>query len=278
LLAASAQVYTPLAMPRLSSLLAAAVLAMAGCTGGVVTHAVPVTTPRPAMLSGDLYRPAGTGPFPAVILLHGCGGPAPNGSAWAVWLQAEGYAALTLDSFAGRHLTRLCGDASALTGGARAEDVFAAAATLAKLPFIDRERIAAMGFSHGGWTVLWASRYQSRHDDVKVRALVAFYPACGDVPSLATTAPLLMLLGGQDDWTPAEPCRLLAQDARRQGRVVVDVTYPDARHAFDASNILRRNYIAEARRGRGATIEYNSAAHADSEKQLRRFLHQYLRS
>ena len=265
-------------MRRLSPLLAAAALAMAACAGGVVTHAVPVATPRPAVLSGDLYRPGGTGPFPAVILLHGCGGPAPNGPAWAVWLQAEGYAALTLDSFMGRRLTRLCGDTSALTGGARAEDVFAAAASLAKLPFIDRDRIAAMGFSHGGWTVLWVSRFQARHDDVKLRALVAFYPSCGGVPSLATTAPLLMLLGGQDDWTPAEPCRLLAQGARGQGRVVVDVTYPDARHAFDGSHIARRTYIPDARRGRGATIEYNPAAHADSEKQLRQFLQQYLRS
>ena len=265
-------------MRRLSPLLAAAALAMVACAGGVVTHAVPVTTPRPAVLSGDLYRPGGAGPFPAVILLHGCGGPAPNGPAWAVWLQAEGYAALTLDSFTGRRLTRLCGDTSALTGGARAEDVFAAAASLAKLPFIDRDRIAAMGFSHGGWTVLWASRFQARHDDVKLRALVAFYPGCGGVPSLATTVPLLMLLGGQDDWTPAEPCRLLAQGARGQGRVVVDVTYPDARHAFDGSHIARRTYISDARRGRGATIEYNPAAHADSEKQLRQFLQQYLRS
>lgn len=265
-------------MSSLLPLLAATALSLAGCAGGVVAHSVPVTTPRAAVLSGELYRPGGAGPFPAVVLLHGCSGPAANGTAWAHWLQAEGYAALTLDSFAGRQLTRLCGDSSALTGGARSGDVFAAAATLAKLPFIDGDRIGAMGFSHGGWTVLWASRYQSRHEDVKLRALVAFYPACGDVPSLATTAPLLMLLGGQDDWTPAEPCRLLAQDARRQGRVVVDVTYPDARHAFDGSHIARRTYIADARRGRGATVEYNPAAHADSEKRLRRFLHQYLRS
>ena len=265
-------------MPRLLPLLAAAAFSVAGCTGGVVAHTVPVSSPRPAVLSGDLYRPGGAGPFPAVILLHGCSGPAPNGTAWAVWLQAEGYAALTLDSFAGRQLTRLCGDTSALTGAARADDVFAAAATLAKLPFIAGGRIGAMGFSHGGWTVLWASRFQARYDDVKLRALVAFYPSCGDVPSLAATAPLLMLLGGQDDWTPAEPCRLLAQAARRQGRVVVDVTYPDARHAFDGSHIARRTYIPDARRGRGATIEYNPAAHADSEKRLREFLNQYLRS
>lgn len=273
----AARVYTPVAMSRLPMLLVATVLA-AACAGGVVSQAVPVASPRPAVLRGDLYRPAGSGPFPAVVLLHGCGGPAPNVTAWAIWLQAEGYAALTLDSFAGRGLTRLCGDSSALTGGARSEDVFAAARTLAGLPDIDGERIGAMGFSHGGWTVLWASRYQSRHDDIRLRALVAFYPACGDVPSLATSAPMLMLLGAQDNWTPAEPCRLLAEGARRQGRTVLDVTYPDAHHAFDGSHIARRTYIPDARRGQGATVEYNPAAHRDAEKQVRQFLQQHLRS
>ncbi len=270
--------YTRFAMRAHLGGLVLAALLINGCTGGIQPQQVPVTQPRPAVLSGDLYRPAGAGPFPAVVLLHGCGGPSQNVTAWAQWLQAEGYAALTLDSFGGRQLKRLCGDSSALTGGARSGDVFAAAAALAKRPDIDRERIAAMGFSHGGWTVLWASRYQQRYEDVRLRALVAFYPFCGDTPSLGTTMPLLMLMGGQDDWTPAEPCRLLAQDARRQGRVVVDVTYPDAYHAFDASNIAHRTTVPEARRGQGATIEYNPAAHRDAEKQVRQFLNQYLRS
>lgn len=263
-------------MCRRPVLLAVAALALAGCAGAVASYPVRVTLPRPAVLSGELYRPSGPGPFPAMVLLHGCGGPAPNSTAWAYWLRAEGYAAFTLDSFTGRQLTRLCGDTSPLTGGARAGDVYEAAATLAKLPLIDRERIGAMGFSHGGWTVLWASRYQQRYE-TKLRALVAFYPACGDVPSLATTMPLLMLLGGKDDWTPAAPCRLLAEDARRHGRTVVDVAYPEARHAFDAANVARRTYIADARRGQGATIEYNPAAHADAEKRLRQFLQQHLR-
>jgi dienelactone hydrolase len=255
----------------------AAVL-LAGCTGGIATHLVTVPAPHPAVLTGDLYRPAGPGPFPALVLLHGCSGPPPNGVAWAQWLQAEGYAAFALDSFAGRGRRRLCGDSSALTGGGRAGDVFAAAATLARLPFIDAERIGAMGFSHGGWTVLWASWHQVRYEEIRLRALGAFYPACGDVPRLRTCIPLLMLPGGQDNWTPAGPCRLLAQAARGEGWPVVDVTYPDTHHGFDGSHTVRRTTIADARRGQGATVEYTPAAHADAERQLRRFLQQYLRS
>jgi dienelactone hydrolase len=254
-----------------------AALLVAGCTGGIASHQVTVPAPYPAVLTGDLYRPAGAGPFPALVLLHGCSGPQPNGTVWAQWLQAEGYAAFALDSFSGRGLRRLCGDTSALTGGGRAGDVFAAAAALARLPFIDAGRIGAMGFSHGGWTVLWASWHQARYEEIRLKALVAFYPACGDVP-VGTSIPLLMLLGGQDDWTPAAPCRRLAEGARREGHPVIDVTYPDAHHGFDSSNILRRTTIADARRGQGATVEYSPAAHADAERQLRRFLQQYLRS
>lgn len=51
----------------LAATIAAALLA--GCGATVASHAVPVTLPRPATLGDELYRPAGPGPFPAVIVL-----------------------------------------------------------------------------------------------------------------------------------------------------------------------------------------------------------------
>jgi len=35
-------------------------------------HSVAVPSPAPATLTAELYTPRGTGPFPAVILMHGC--------------------------------------------------------------------------------------------------------------------------------------------------------------------------------------------------------------
>ena len=251
--------------------------AVTGCVGPITSHRVPIKLPEPVTLTAELYMPKGPGPFPALVLLHGCGGIGPVIIAWAEWLRAEGYAALVLDSFGGRGIRRLCADTSPLRGQRRAPDVHAAAAYLATLPVIDRNRIGAIGWSHGGWTVLWAGNTDEQSPHVKLRALVAFYPVCADVAAYGGATPLLMLLGELDEWTSPEPCRLVALGARRAGRDVVDVLYPGAHHGFDAAHLPRPIRVADARGGRGATVAYNPSAHADAERRVREFLARHLR-
>jgi dienelactone hydrolase len=253
------------------------VVLASGCGGRIVSQQIPVTFPRPATLTGDVYKPAGVGPFPALVLLHGCSGVQPNTLAWAQWLQSEGYVALVLDSFSGRGLKRVCADSSPLTGGARAPDVFAAAQHLKTLPFVDGARLGAIGWSHGGWTVLQSSRFENVHSDAGLKALIAFYPYCGDLAVYRSSTPLLMLLGADDNWTPAEPCRFLAERARADGRNVTAVVYPGAHHGFDGAHIARPTVIADARRGAGATVAYNPTAHADAERRVKQFLAEALR-
>jgi dienelactone hydrolase len=239
-------------------------------------HSIAVTSPAPSTLTAELSTPRGAGPFPAVILLHGCGGIGASVKEWALWLRHEGYAALVLDSFGGRGLKRLCGGSAELTGRMRAPDVFAAAAYLKTLPRIDGKRIAAIGYSHGGWTLMWAVATEAQYPDADIRAFIMFYPTCTGWKALPGTTPVLMLLGGKDDWTPAAPCEALAQAASRAGRNVTAVLYPDAYHAFDGAAIRQRTVIPDARGGLGATIEYNPAAHEDAEKQVRAFLAAHL--
>lgn len=239
-------------------------------------HAVAVTSPAPATLTAELSTPRGAGPFPAVILLHGCNGISPNIKEWAVWIRHEGDAAFVLDSFGGRGLKRLCGDSAALTGRMRAPDVFAAARYLKTLPQIDARRIAAVGYLHGGWTLMWAVASEAQHPDVDLRAFIMFYPTCTGWKALPGTTPVLMLLGGKDDWTPAAPCEALATSATRAGRRVTAVLYPDAYHHFDGAEVRRRTLVPDALGGRGATIEYNPRAHEDAEKQVRAFLAAHL--
>jgi dienelactone hydrolase len=240
------------------------------------THAINVTLPAPASLSAQLSTPRGAGPFPTVILLHGCAGVGANIKAWAVWLNHEGYAAFVLDSFGGRGLKRLCGGSGGLTGRTRSPDVFAAAEYLKTRPQVDGKRIAAIGYSHGGGTGLWAAATEDRYPGADIRAFILFYPPCAGWKKLPGTTPVLMLLGGKDDWTPAAPCEALAQAASRAGRRVTAVVYPDAHHHFDGAEVLRRTIVQDARGGLGATIEYNPRAHEDAEKQVRAFLRENL--
>jgi len=189
-----------------------------------------------------------------------------------VWLRHEGYAALVLDSFGGRGLKRLCGGSAALTGRMRAPDVFAAARYLKTLPQIDGKRMAAIGYSHGGWTLMWAVATEAQYPDVDIRAFIMFYPTCTGWKTLPGTAPVLMLLGGKDDWTPAAPCEALAHSASRNRGHITAVVYPDAYHAFDSAGIIGRRIVQDARGSLGATIQYDPKAHEDSEKQVRDFL------
>src|SRR4029077_2161662 len=49
-------------------------------------------------LVGHLRRPAGPGAFPAVVLLHGCGGDFGADARWGARLAEWGYVALSVDS------------------------------------------------------------------------------------------------------------------------------------------------------------------------------------
>lgn len=264
-----------------------AALAGAACASIPTEHQFQVNIGRPAALSGELYRPEGEGQFPAVILLHGCGGLAPRLTrarslssliTWAEWLREEGYVAFVVDSFSGRNLRRICFDSTPLLPRDRSVDVFAAAAYLKTLPFVQADRIAAIGWSHGGSTVIWAGNSHTLVREVRLKALVAFYPGCGRSSRYTGSAPLLLLLGGQDDWTPPGSCQLLAQRAREEGRAVLDLVYANAAHGFDNARLpLGGRFIAGASRGRGATVAHNPEAHRDSEREVRRFLEVHLK-
>src|ERR1700682_6081422 len=60
-------------------------------------------TPKaPARLEGRLVKPGGAGPFPALVLLHGCHGVSPQVYAWGRWLADRGYVAFVVDSYCPR--------------------------------------------------------------------------------------------------------------------------------------------------------------------------------
>ena len=77
----------PRALPAL------ALSALAGCA-----TPVPATGPLNASVSGALAFPAGPGPVPAVVLMHGCGGIGASVRGWERELRGWGYATFVVDS------------------------------------------------------------------------------------------------------------------------------------------------------------------------------------
>jgi len=104
----------------------------------------------PVVLSGELLVPDGGGPFPVVVLAHGCSGRSVVDRTWATVLRDWGYATFALDSFTGRKLREACSNARVLSGVQRIPDAYGALRLLATHPRVDARRAALMGFSHGG--------------------------------------------------------------------------------------------------------------------------------
>jgi dienelactone hydrolase len=87
--------------------------------------------------------------------------------------------------------------------------------------------------------------------------------------------PLLILIGEADDWTPALPCRVLAERAQASGEPVSIVTYPGAYHDFDHPNLAVHvvHGLAYTADGRGsAHTGPNPGARADAIGRVLAFL------
>jgi dienelactone hydrolase len=119
-------------------------------------------------------------------------------------------------------------------------------------------------------------------------AAVALYPGCttrlgswraGSAGAYRPVAPLLILIGEKDDWTPAEPCQKLTEAAQKAGYPVAIKVYPGAYHSFDSDKPVR--YVAtrvnaNAPGGRGATTGGDPQAWADSIREIVAFFGQHL--
>ncbi|MCA0304475.1 MAG: dienelactone hydrolase family protein [Proteobacteria bacterium] len=198
---------------------------------------------RTLQLAAQLFPPAGAkGPVPAVAIFHGCGGPGQNTARMAGLLASWGYAALVVDSFSARGLKDVCGRnwPTPADAAARAADIDAALAWLARQPGIDPRRLAFMGYSYGGGVAMLralATADVTRPDE-PARAAVLVYPDCAlaDVlgSKLAVRQPTLLAMGALDDWTPPAQCRAVL-DRVVSGRDLVETrVYDGAHHSFDA--------------------------------------------
>lgn len=303
-------------MSRLSLFALAAGLWLIPPAQAVETAVTLASAGGAVQLPATLIVPEGQGPFPAIVIMHDCSGLGPRSSGaprrWADRLAGEGYAILIPDSFGPRDLPNgVCTDTSGKARDAnayvRAGDAYRALAYLRTLPVVDGGRVGIMGGSHGGFTTL-ASMYTPVDPKSPIAAVrrdgfaaaVGLYPACGSTfgawkvmrtdgtrgPIIGyegvyqPVGPLLILIGEKDDWTPAEPCRRLAEASQGAGYPVKIKVYPGAHHSFDSAAPVRfveaRNNI-NSPTGKGATTGGNAEAWDDAKSEVSAFFARYLK-
>lgn len=242
------------------------------------------------MLKAYWTPPEGGTKAPAVAALHGCGGlPQDRGTLnhaqnrYIRIFHDAGVGVLYLDSFGPRGQTGICEQKPSqrtLTEANRRLDVSAALQWLARQPEVNAAQLAVVGWSHGAQTVL-ASADRSADAvakaPVKPAALVAFYPGCNAFEKqrgYSVVAPLLVMSGELDNWTPAAPCKALTDRLSAALQPVRYVQYPGSYHAFDASTpVVERDNVGGTTSGK-AMMGGNPEARAASAREMLQFLSQ----
>ena len=248
----------------------------------VAAQAVTIPSQKAAgeqlQLPGILHKPSGNGPFPAVVMLCGCGGYAEGGTdvkqqaSWAQRLVQWGYVALQVDSFSPRGFPNgVCDNPFNVNFDTRAGDAFAAKSYLSTLTFVDPNNIAVIGWSHGGIAVLRIIQGFGRDPEVRFKAAIAFYPY--SIPVVFPDTPLLVLIGAKDDDSPASLAESLEKDYKIwnwKPELSLKI-YPTATHVFDYDTLPPggTNFM-------GHHFEYDPEATSDAIARTKDFLAKYI--
>lgn len=235
---------------------------------GITEEKLSLKTGDGLTLAALLARPAGGGPFPAVLVNHGSDGLREEWQIWTRTFAEKGYVALALTfrGFPGSEGTETYGKKEV-------EDILLAVTYLKGLPFVDKERLGMFGFSKGGFNALLAS---TRTQDLKAVAvwgawadMVASYRwaltqrnsplpfmreaaarqerIVGGMPEAVpeewrirsainyvenVTAAVLILHGGKDSFAPVDQVLPFAEALQRLGKKVEVKVYPGEDHGL----------------------------------------------
>ncbi|MBL8543318.1 MAG: dienelactone hydrolase family protein [Hyphomonadaceae bacterium] len=220
----------------------------------------------------DVTLPDGPGRFPVLVMLHGCGGMRAFQRAIADVAVKAGAAAVAVDSYAPRRISRVAALASVCTGARlrgpeRAGDLFATMHWLRQQSWAAHDRVAAIGWSHGSWTIMDALALRSGAEMERLTKLSAL----PHEPLEGLKAALLVYpyasfgsFCGRRDWrfNPHATAIIADQDyivgptraalERQAGRCGMKlVTFENTTHAFEDEHAedlrVRFNPLATAR-------------------------------
>ena len=201
-------------------------------------------------ISNKTFKPEGVGPFPAVVLVHTCGGLR-NGhiKEHAQFLLSKGYVVLIQDSFSPRG-SDYCRPGNMIPVRIGVMDAYDALEHLRTFPFVDKDRIYEAGFSWGAVIAqLLSSKSVAEKLDAKHRfkSTVSFYGTCFFNNRVFAPAdadkPVLMLIAGKDKEQNLDGCVEYLQDTKAKGSKYEWFTYPEASHGWDKKGETNSGYF-----------------------------------
>jgi dienelactone hydrolase len=209
-----------------------------------------------------IAKPEGNGPFPAVLVLPRCDGLTPYVREVLPQLLASwGYVALAVDSLTTRKVEQPCSSAAV----DQFADAYGGLFYLARLPFVDRSRVAVLGIADGGRVALTLAEVEGSDmvvnpEKLTFKAGIAYYPECGHTGD-KVTFPVLIMIGRDDRWARAKSCEDLMTCRAGDSAPTDLMVYPDTGFGF-----VERDYM------------YNEKPAEDSLRRAREFLARNLSS
>ncbi|MGD9967911.1 MAG: dienelactone hydrolase family protein [Hyphomonadaceae bacterium] len=219
---------------------------------------------------------------PVVIMLHGCGGTRPFVEEMAEVAASAGAAAVIVDSFAPRRISRVAAIATVCTGARlqgreRAGDLYATVAWARRQPWADRNRIAAIGWSHGGWTIMDALALRSGEEMRRATGLEDL--SSEPLEGLAATMIVYPYAGvgtyaGRRDWRLAPPSTaIIAERDYIVGSSRAALERQRARGApMDIHLFERATHAFEDQHAEDPRVRYDPAATAREHELLREMI------
>ena len=238
-----------------------------------------------------LLKPNGPGPFPAIVLHHQCvglhtldGRPNRSMGTWAQAAVRQGYVVLLINSLGQRGVDSVCDESKNGVNFPRGvRDAMQGADYLRTLPYVDKNRIAHVGFSWGAMVALLGSSSDLRGalpGSEGFAATVAVYPGCFTIKPTNGTPPfeivrnrivhpVLVLMGDKDVETPADECVRKLQEAKEAGAPVEWYVFRNATHCWDCEHL---NGTSRTRHGINITYRFNSNVTEDTKRRVFEFL------
>jgi len=236
-------------------------------------------------LTMGIWKPAGDGPFPALIIVHSCGGMKQQIGYWRKEAIKRGYVAFVIDAFSSRG-SPSCRPAAPIPMTRGVKDVLDAAAHLKTFAFVDKSRVSTVGFSWGAMAGMLAGSPKYVAEVAPglspLAAAVSLYPACyigpfgtfpGNEflrPDLAT--PTLLLLGEHDTETPPEECLSRLPSHKERNAPVEWHVFKDTTHCWDCSDQHNQRWSPPWASGRPVVYLYDSKVTDESAERAFEFL------